>query len=57
MNLRYCRCIQCRACRKHKSAQHHIIGRKRHGRRKVRQLLHVGEYEKLPVAIGLGYFG
>lgn len=55
MKLRMCRCRHCRAGRKGIWMQARIRSMAKGYRHKVRILLGQGEYERLPLAVPIGY--
>ncbi len=58
MKLRMCNCRQCRWARRHsKWERYKVRHAKKAARHKVKILIHMGRYDKLPEAIWIPYNG
>lgn len=55
MKLLMCGCKQCKAGRKSSGGRYFVLHKRKAARRDVRKFLRLGNYDRLPVAVAVGY--
>lgn len=57
MKLRGCSCRQCKHALRGKGGSAVVVKKRRAARHRTKELIRVGAYDVLPVAVALGYLG